>query len=56
MIREETAEEALQSTLKTKLISRVLDKNGASLFSLLLRKTNLKLWSFGVCSLSTKVT
>ena len=34
-----------------KYISRVSDHNGASLLSVLLRKTNLKLWSFGVCSL-----
>ena len=32
------------------------DQNGASLLSVLSRKTNLKLWSFGECSLLTPVT
>ena len=37
-------------------ISRVSDQNGASLLSVLLRKTNLKVWRFSVCSLLTPVT
>ena len=39
-----------------KYISRVSDQNEASLLSVLSRKTDLKVWSFGECSPLTPVT